>query len=64
MTEPDDFAITDAMIRLGGSFVRRLGELWRVADIDNRRRLRAAFPEFWAEYTAMAANTGADPHEG
>ena len=47
---PDDAEITAAMLLYGGSFVSHLGNLWRFADDDNRARLKAAFPEYWAEY--------------
>lgn len=55
----DDHAITDgdvtvAMYVYGGSFVSALGALWRLADDDNRARLKAAFPEYWAEYRDLA----------
>lgn len=51
---PDDYEITGAMMRFGGSFVRTLGELARRADPENLNRLKAAFPEFWSEYTDVA----------
>mgnify|MGYP001558846605 CR=1 FL=1 len=49
-----DDQITEAMIDVGGSFVRALGTLWRVADPENQRRLKAAFPEYWAKYAERA----------
>lgn len=49
-----DHEITEAMMALGGSFVSQLGRLFRLADDDNRRRLKAAFPEYWAEYAEFA----------
>ncbi len=48
-----DFAVTDAMIRYGGGFTSRLGELWRYADPDNRRQLKRAFPDYWAKYAEL-----------
>jgi len=50
-----DYAITEAMIVFGGGFVSGLGRLFRAADADNRATLKAAFPEYWAEYRAIAA---------
>lgn len=35
---------TEAMIRKGGGFVHRLGDLIRAGDPDNQARLIAAFP--------------------
>lgn len=48
-----DFAITDAMIRFGGGFVARLGQLFRAADAVNQARLKAAFPDYFAKYAEM-----------
>jgi hypothetical protein len=50
----DDFAITDAMIRYGGSFVSGLGRLYRQADADNRASLKTAFPAYWKTYHDLA----------
>ncbi len=54
MSDIPDAAIVQTMINLGGSFVSALGSLYRQADDDNRARLKAAFPEYWAEYEALA----------
>lgn len=48
-----DQDITDAMIAFGGGFMQALGRLFRHADEDNRARLRAAFPEYWAKYAEL-----------
>jgi hypothetical protein len=50
----DDHQITDAMLQYGGSFVQQLWRLFRLADDDNRVRLRAAFAEYWTEYAGIA----------
>ena len=55
MPDPSDFAVIGAMEHLGGSFVQALGQLLRLADSDNTRRLKAAFPEYWEKYRALAA---------
>jgi len=56
MTEREaDWAITEAMIVYGGGFVQQLGALYRQADEDNQRRLKAAFTEYWARYREIAA---------
>lgn len=53
MHDPDDDAITEAMIRYGGSFVATLGTLYRRGDPVNQARLKAAFPDFWQEYAEL-----------
>ncbi len=52
MTDDD---ITQAMFTFGGSFVSKLGTLWRLADDENRARIKAAWPEYWKEYAELAA---------
>jgi len=54
--DPADVDVTEAMIRLGGSFVEALGHLFRLADSDNTRRLKVAFPEYWQKYAVLAAS--------
>lgn len=49
-----EFEITEAMIIYGGSFVQSLGRLVRQADEDNKRRLVAAFPEYFEKYRELA----------
>lgn len=50
-----EWEITEAMILRGGSFVSCLGELFRKADPDNKRKIVAAFPEYFEEYRQTAA---------
>ncbi len=47
---PNDYDITEEMIKYGGQFVSRLGDLWRHADDDNRAKIKAAFGELWQRY--------------
>ena len=49
-----DDVITEAMIRYGGSFAKQLGELFRVADNENRDKLIRAFADYWSEYSESA----------
>ena len=49
-----EWEITEAMIVYGGSFVQTLGRLIRQADVDNKRRLVAAFPEYIEQYKELA----------
>jgi hypothetical protein len=46
----ENYWIPEAMIRTGGGFVSRLGELYRKGDLDDQRKLRNAFPEYWKDY--------------
>lgn len=48
------YDITEMMIRYGGSFVKALGQLFRLADNTNQAKLVAAFPELIDEYDRMA----------
>lgn len=49
-----DWDVTEAMIRCGGSFVSGLGRLYRQADPANKRKLRAAFPDYFRQYLELA----------
>jgi len=53
--EITDYQIADAMKAIGGSFVRALGLAWFAADLINREKLKAAFPEYWEEYRELVA---------
>jgi hypothetical protein len=52
MTTDRDVART--MVEYGGSFVAKLGAAALVADPSNMKRLRDAFPDYWANYARMA----------
>ena len=52
--ECDDYAMAEAMMLRGGSFVQALGKAWYCADARNRARLIAAFPDYVAEYRELA----------
>lgn len=49
----ENWEITEAMIRFGGSFVKALGNLWRIGDLSNRARLQNAFGAYWNEYAEI-----------
>lgn len=49
-----DSYLVDVMLRYGGSFVQALAQCWLRADAQNRARLKAAFPDVWAEYSDIA----------
>ena len=48
------------MLKYGGSFVHALAVAYGRADPENRRRIEAAFPEYFEEY---ATKFGAAPSE-
>lgn len=43
-------AVSEAMISLGGGFVRGLGEALSHADLNNARQIKRSFREYWNEY--------------
>lgn len=49
-----DYEIVRAMHRYGGSFIRAIADAFDRADSDNYAKLKAAFPEYWTEYTGIA----------
>ncbi len=49
-----DDEVVAAMERFGGSFVRALAVAAGHADVDNLKRIKAAFPEYWNRYTELA----------
>lgn len=54
-----DCDIADAMSKYGGSFVKGLGDLMYRADPLNLEKIKKTWPEYMAEYAAMAQQ----PHE-
>lgn len=48
-----DNAIILAMETHGGAFVKRLAAAWRVADPENKQRIKATWPEYWEKYAAI-----------
>ena len=48
-----DWWTTEAMIRFGGSFVKGLGNLWRLADTTNRSKLEQAFLNYFEVYKSQ-----------
>jgi hypothetical protein len=53
MTPATDYDIVNAMARFGGSFVQCLAAAYHAADPVNSLRLKAAFPDIWAEYAEL-----------
>ena len=48
-----DLKTIEAMEKYGGSFVVALAQAARRADRNNLERIKAAFPEYWTQYTQM-----------
>ena len=48
------YKVMMAMKKHGGGFVRALGHAIAQSDSENCRRIKAAFPEYWAKYTDLA----------
>ena len=49
-----DRDVARTMVEYGGSFVSKLGAAALAADPTNLRKIREAFPEYWAHYLRMA----------
>lgn len=54
MTTVTDRDVAKTMQEYGGSFVRALGTAALAADPSNLKKLRDAFPDYWANYARMA----------
>ena len=48
--EEEKYFVSKGMRAEGGSFVASLGEALAHADLNNVRRIKTAFPEYWKEY--------------
>ena len=49
-----DRDVARCMVEYGGSFVSKLGAAALTADPSNMKKLRDAFPDYWANYARMA----------
>jgi hypothetical protein len=54
MEDVSDYAIVRAMETYGGGFARALAAAAFKADQEHLARIKAAFPELWAEYAELA----------
>ncbi len=54
MISEKDCKIIDAMEKYGGSFVKQLAVLFRLADHINFEKLKNTFSEYWDQYEKMA----------
>ncbi len=54
MRTSTDLAVVNTMSVYGGSFAKAIAEAFYAADDANFTKLKAALPELWDEYDAMA----------
>lgn len=52
--DDQDIEVFEAMEKYGGSFVKALATAMARADAINLAKLKAAFPEYWQQYSEMA----------
>ncbi len=52
-TQEEQITIWQNMYTFGGSFIKALSECYRKADLDNKKKLVAAFPEEFERYLKM-----------
>ena len=50
MLTKEEMTTLTGMTRFGGSFCQRLAELYKVADPQNRKKLKACFAAEWQRY--------------
>jgi hypothetical protein len=53
MNKQHDIEILEAMNKYGGSFARSISMAAWAADSENYAKLKAAFPELWAQYAVF-----------
>ena len=54
----DALAISRVMRIYGGSFVRCLGDALAHADMNNKRKIKEAFSDYWNAYEKIARTEG------
>lgn len=52
-----EWDILEAMYQYGGSFVKQLSVLYRMGDLENKRKLAEAFEHYFKQYDEMATHT-------
>jgi hypothetical protein len=50
----EEMNVVDCMAQYGGSFVKQLAMLFRLADRQNLLRLKVAFQDYWSTYDEMS----------
>lgn len=54
MNKPDHLEVAYCMQTWGGSFVKALSQCIVLADPDNLEKIKLAWPDYWAKYSARA----------
>lgn len=52
----EHYAIGEAMIVYGGSFMSNLGQALRYADSENQKKIKETWPDDWKRYREMAVS--------
>jgi len=52
--EKEKFAVAEAMMKYGGSFVKALGRALMCADRENTKKIKETFSDYWEEYKKWA----------
>jgi hypothetical protein len=50
----NDKKTIETMMEYGGSFIRKLGAAALAADQENLTKIKATWPDYWAQYSRMA----------
>ena len=45
-----EFEVVDEMNKYGGSFVKALAQCFYLADVNNFKKLKETFSEYWSQY--------------
>ena len=53
ITKDESLAVYQGMRKYGGRFVLALAEALVQADEDNTKRIKEAWPEYWAQYLEL-----------
>jgi hypothetical protein len=58
MPYEEDWWTEEAMIKLGGGFVKLLGHAARAADPENLGKIKKTWPEYWRKYQLLGEEMG------
>lgn len=61
--EWEKYYVSLGMRRMGGSFVKSLGEALSHADLNNTKKIKANFKEYWGEYLKIGKGLEGERHE-
>ena len=54
MEQDEKVRVSEAMIKYGGSFVNKLGQLLQSADHVNAEKIKTTWPQYWNDYKAFS----------